>query len=90
MPLPSEVIEKPPEGRNGRRWKGTLAMQEDADTVVWEEFIAIVDDLNEMSAIDLVHWLAIWYQKIGYANIGRMFIQAERAYAKVAVQSEPA
>jgi len=89
MPLASELIVKPPEGRNGRRWKGTLAMQEDAETVWEEDFLHIVDELPNMSAIDLVHWVGAHYKAIGYANIGRMFIQAERAHAK-AQMSEPA
>ena len=68
----SNTISKP-------KWKGTPEMQTDADGPSWNEFIKIFDNLDELTALDMMKFHVAWYMKVGHTNLGRMYAAAVRA-----------
>jgi len=77
MAQPSEVIKKP------TKLKGTPEMKQVAENECWEDFLAIVDGLTELSALDLIAFHANWYLKVGHNNLCKFYIAALRAHAEV-------
>jgi hypothetical protein len=63
-------------------------MRATAENECWDEFEAIVDSLQDMTALELISFHYDWYMKVGHVNLARFYIAALKAHA--AAQTEPA
>jgi hypothetical protein len=81
MPL-SETIVKPKKRDGTLAWKGSPEMKMRADTDCWDAFLEFIDDLEEYTAQDMMTFVSEWYLHVGYSNLGKMIMQANRAIAK--------
>ncbi|MHA2046160.1 MAG: hypothetical protein ACW99G_15315 [Candidatus Thorarchaeota archaeon] len=81
MPKPSELF-KPP-----AKFKGTPDMREQAEHEAMPDFIDMIDDLPNLTALELITWHSEWYLKVGHVNLCRFYLSAQRAHLETAKEA---